>query len=181
MSDDRKLLEKMIDNALSGKGAHMATKNLFEGLDWKAAGTRPEAAPHSIFQLLNHLSYWDDWVVKWLDGGSPTIPKHASGSWPGDVSPANAREWQRAVRGSQRARPAGAPVSRGRSPHEARRAHPAGNASGHCRAQQLSRGTDRGAAAIAWQVAASFRRGHVVVRTLCVLPLDLEAGSSRCG
>jgi uncharacterized damage-inducible protein DinB len=99
MSDDRKLLEKMIDNALSGKGAHVATKNLFEGLDWKAAGTRPEAAPHSIFQLLKHLSYWDDWVVKWLDGGSPTIPKHASGSWPGDVSPANAKEWQRAVRG----------------------------------------------------------------------------------
>jgi len=43
MSNDRKLLEKMIDNALTGKGAHAATKNLFEGLDWKAAGMRPRA------------------------------------------------------------------------------------------------------------------------------------------
>ncbi|MGD0694374.1 MAG: DinB family protein [Terriglobia bacterium] len=99
MSDDRKLLEKMIDNALSGKGAHVATKDLFEGLDWKVAGTRSEGAPHSLFQLLNHLSYWQDWAVKWLDGGSPTVPKHAAGGWPGSPSPTSAKEWQRAVRG----------------------------------------------------------------------------------
>jgi hypothetical protein len=98
MSDNLKLIEKVIDNALSGKGAHVGTKNLFEGLDWKTAGTRPEGAPHSIFQLLNHLTYWQDWVVKWLDGGNPTVPKHASGGWPGKVSPANAKEWQGAVR-----------------------------------------------------------------------------------
>ncbi len=99
MSDDRKLLEKMMDNALSGKGAHVGTMNLFEGLDWKVAGTRPEGAPHSIFQLLNHLSYWDDWVVKWLDGGDPKVPKHASGGWPGSLSPTSAKDWQGAVRG----------------------------------------------------------------------------------
>jgi len=99
MSDDRRLLEKMIDNALSGKGAHVATKNLFERLDWKGAGTRPEGASHSIFQLLNHLSYWQDWAVKWLDGGSPTVPKHAAGGWPGSLSPTSAKQWQRAVRG----------------------------------------------------------------------------------
>ncbi len=102
MSDDRKLLAKTIDNALSGKGAHAATKDLFAGLDWKVAGTRPEGAAHSIFQLLNHLSYWQDWVVKWLDGGDPKVPKHASGGWPGNVSPKSAKEWQRAVRGFRR-------------------------------------------------------------------------------
>jgi hypothetical protein len=37
--------------------------------------------------------------VKWLEGGDPTVPKHASGSWPSKVSPTNAKEWQRAVRG----------------------------------------------------------------------------------
>ena len=102
MSDDRKLLEKIIDNALSGKGAHVATKNVFEGLDWKAAGARPEGAPHSIFQLLNHLRYWQNWVVKWLDGGNPKVPRHASGGWPGSLSPASAQAWQRAVRDFRR-------------------------------------------------------------------------------
>ena len=98
MSGDRKILEKTVGNALSGKGAHAETKNLFAGLNWKAAGRRPEGAPHSIFQLLNHMAYWQEWVVKWLDGGDPPIPKHASGSWPGTSAPASAKEWQQAVR-----------------------------------------------------------------------------------
>jgi len=99
MSSDLKILEKTVGNALSGKGAHVETKNLFAGLDWKAAGTRPEGVPHSTFQLLNHMVYWQDWVVKWLDGENPPIPKHAAGGWPGSQGPASAKEWQRAVRG----------------------------------------------------------------------------------
>jgi uncharacterized damage-inducible protein DinB len=102
MSDHRKLLEKMIDNALSGKGAHVGIKNLFERLDWKDVGRRPQGAPHSIYQLLDHLSYWQDWAVKWLDGGDPKGPKHASAGWPGKLSPTSAREWQQAVRGFRR-------------------------------------------------------------------------------
>ena len=99
MKSNRRILEKAAGNALSGTGSHVATKNLFEGLGWKAAGTRPETVPHSIFQLLNHMSYWQDWVVKWLDGETPPIPKHAAGGWPGASAPESAKEWQRAVRG----------------------------------------------------------------------------------
>jgi uncharacterized damage-inducible protein DinB len=99
MSSSRKVLQKTIGNALSGKGAHVATKSLFAGLGWKAAGTRPEGAPHSVFQLLNHISYWQDWVVKWLDGENPPVPKRASGSWPGGSAPSSAKEWQRVLRG----------------------------------------------------------------------------------
>jgi uncharacterized damage-inducible protein DinB len=98
MSSNRKILERTVGNALSGKGAHVQTKNLFAGLDWKVAGARPEGVPHSLFQLLNHMSYWQHWVVKWLDGEEPPVPKHASGSWPGSPGPASAKEWQRAVR-----------------------------------------------------------------------------------
>jgi uncharacterized damage-inducible protein DinB len=101
MNTDRKTIEKTIGNALSGKGAHVATRDLFAGLNWKLAGTRPEGAPHSVFQLLNHMAYWQDWAVKWLDGENPAIPRHASLSWPSNPSPADAKEWQRAVRGFQ--------------------------------------------------------------------------------
>ena len=99
MSSDRQILEKTVGNALSGKGSHAATRDLFAGLGWKLAGGRPEGAPHSIFQLLNHMSYWQEWVVKWLDGESPAVPKHASGGWPGKPGPGSAKEWQQAVRG----------------------------------------------------------------------------------
>ena len=101
MSSSRKILEKIVGNSLSGKGSHVATKNLFAGLDWKVVGARPKGVPHSIFQLLNHISYWQNWVVKWLDGKNPPIPKHASGGWPGSPGPKGSKEWRRAVRGFQ--------------------------------------------------------------------------------
>ncbi len=98
MSDYDQQLQTIIENALSGKGAHVGTRKLFEGLDWKSAGARPAGAPHSIYELANHMSFWQEWVVKWLARTNPKVPKHASGGWPGKASPASAKEWQRAVR-----------------------------------------------------------------------------------
>jgi hypothetical protein len=81
------ILEKTVSQALSGKDAHVEVVSAFEGLDWKLAGRGGEGKEHSIFQLLNHLSYWQEWVLKWMDGEDPPIPEHASGGWPGDEKP----------------------------------------------------------------------------------------------
>ena len=91
MATDQKVLRKMILNALSGKGAHVAAKDAVAGLDWKLSGMQPEGASHSIFQLLNHMIYWNRWVVKWVSGQKPVVPKHASGSWPGKTEPDSSR------------------------------------------------------------------------------------------
>jgi uncharacterized damage-inducible protein DinB len=98
MGCDQRILKNVVGRALSGKGAHVAAARVFSGLDARAAGTRPENVPHSLFQLLNHIVYWQDWVVKWLNGEKPRVPRHASGSWPGSPAPSNATEWQRSVR-----------------------------------------------------------------------------------
>ncbi len=98
MNKEQKLLKNVAGRALSGKGAHAATARIFSGLDAKTAGMRLENLPHSLFQLLHHMSYWQDWVVKWLDGETPRVPKHASGSWPAKSAPAGAAEWQRSLR-----------------------------------------------------------------------------------
>jgi uncharacterized damage-inducible protein DinB len=84
--------------ALSGKDAHVETACILAGLDWELAGARPDSVPRSVFQLVNHMIYWQEWVVKWLDGKKPRPPKHAAGGWPGEVSPASRREWERTVR-----------------------------------------------------------------------------------
>jgi uncharacterized damage-inducible protein DinB len=97
MENDRKVFEQTISRSLSGKDSHVEAANLLAGLDWKLAGQRPHDVPHSVFQLVNHITYWQEWIVKWLDGKKPRPPKHASGSWPGRVSPANRKEWERTV------------------------------------------------------------------------------------
>jgi len=97
-SSNDKVLSSIVGRALSGEGAHAATQNVFDGLDWKVAATRPPGVPHSIFQLLAHTSYWQNWVLQWLDGEDPAVPKHAAGSWPSNLGPENPEEWKREVR-----------------------------------------------------------------------------------
>jgi uncharacterized damage-inducible protein DinB len=98
MGSDRVVLEKMIGQALTGKGSHVEAKTAFEALDWKIAGICPEGSPHSIYQLLNHMIYWQEWAVRWLDGEKPPVPKHAGPGWPGSVAPEGAEDWKQAVR-----------------------------------------------------------------------------------
>lgn len=97
MSNDLTVVEKTVSQALSGKGAHVEVLSAFEGLDWSIAVERPVGVQYSILQLLNHMSYWQDWVVQWLDGDEPEVPEHASGGWPGSTTLAGPQDWQQAV------------------------------------------------------------------------------------
>jgi uncharacterized damage-inducible protein DinB len=98
MTKDLNLSQTVLSRALAGKSAHVETATIFDGLDWKVAGARPAGVPHSLFQLLNHMIYWQEWVVRWLDGKKPRPPKHADGGWPGSVSPATRKEWEQTIR-----------------------------------------------------------------------------------
>jgi len=97
-AENREVIDRTLSRALSGKDAHVETAGVLEDLEWKIAGERPDGVAHSIFQIANHIVYWQEWAVKWLDGKKPRAPKHAAGSWPGKVSPANRREWDRTIR-----------------------------------------------------------------------------------
>lgn len=98
MTSECDVFYRTAGRALSGDNAHPETGTILDGLDWKLAGTKPAGAPHSLFQLVNHMIYWQEWVVKWLDGKKPRPPKHTAGGWPGRVSPANRREWEGTLR-----------------------------------------------------------------------------------
>ena len=95
MSEDQSLFYKIMSKALSGKDSHVETTSILEDLDWKLAGNRPAGSPHSLFQLVNHMIYWQEWVVKWLDGKKPRVAKHAADGWPGKVTPTNRKEWEK--------------------------------------------------------------------------------------
>ena len=93
----------MASRALSGRDAHVEGMNALAGLEWRFAGAKPAGTPHTVFQLVNHMIYWQEWLVKWLDGKKPRPPRHAVGGWPGPVGPASRREWERTVRRFDRA------------------------------------------------------------------------------
>ena len=86
------VLHRAVRRALSGEGAHVEVAEVFAGLDWRRAGERPPGVAHSAFETLKHISFWQDWAVRWLDGKDPETLRHAAGSWPGGRSPASAAE-----------------------------------------------------------------------------------------
>jgi uncharacterized damage-inducible protein DinB len=97
MSKHHETLEKIVYNSLSGRGAHIDVRKALEGLDWETAGREPKNTPFTIFQLLNHMIYWQDYCVGWFKGKEPSPPKHAAEGWPEDAAPQDESEWQATV------------------------------------------------------------------------------------
>ena len=79
--------------ALTGRGAHVLVLDALDGMPWESAGHKPGRAPHSVFEIVNHLAYWQDFSLAWLDGEPMATPEHAAESWPGEVSPRSESEW----------------------------------------------------------------------------------------
>ena len=56
MSTDREVLATCLGQALSGRSAHTATAEVFDGLDWELAGSRPlEVTPSNFIRGLRSL------------------------------------------------------------------------------------------------------------------------------
>lgn len=84
---------RMLQNVLQGTGSYANVSHILEGLDGELAGTTIAGAPHTIWQILKHLIYWQDFCLQLLHGDDAVAPEHASDSWPGTVSPTGPREW----------------------------------------------------------------------------------------
>jgi len=87
-------LREALLRALSGEGAHVEAGKVLDGLDWERAGARPEDSPHSAFQIVNHLVFWQDHALAWLAGEKPPTPAHDAESWPGPERPADPAAWE---------------------------------------------------------------------------------------
>lgn len=90
-------LKRMFLKALHGGDAHVNPHQVFEELDWTMAGETPSGCPHSIWQTLNHLIYWQEFCLALLRGENPPAPTHASDTWISTMRPRNAEEWKNAV------------------------------------------------------------------------------------
>lgn len=80
-------------NGLRGRGSHVSPEVAFEGLDWNFAGRVPQKSLHSIWQVLNHLVYWQKFSLTLLRDGTPDTPLHASDTWTDEVGPPDEHEW----------------------------------------------------------------------------------------
>jgi len=84
-------------NGLHGEGAHVDTATVFDGLDWQQAGEKNGDFPHSVWELLFHMNYWQYFMLDILEGEMPDGENADAESWPPTTGPESEEEWEAAV------------------------------------------------------------------------------------
>ncbi|MET3696558.1 DinB family protein [Bacillus oleivorans] len=81
------------EKGLHGVNAHVDPVEVFEGLRWEMAGKKTENCPYSVWQVLNHMIFWQDYYLTLLKGRVPNPPEHDEETWPDETAPSNETEW----------------------------------------------------------------------------------------
>ena len=76
-----------------GKGAHVDTVACVEDIGAGLATRTVPGYPHSIWQIVGHMSYWMNYEVRRIAGERPSYPDHAIESWPAHTDPASEEQW----------------------------------------------------------------------------------------
>lgn len=81
------------EKGLHGDNAHVDPLEVFEGLQWEKAAEKFENCPYSVWQILNHMIFWQDYYLAFLKDKVPNHPESDEASWPNETAPANEMEW----------------------------------------------------------------------------------------
>jgi uncharacterized damage-inducible protein DinB len=80
-----------------GKRAHVDPVACVEDISAQLAAHTVEGYPHSIWQIVEHMSYWMEYDLRKVAGENPSYPEHAIESWPTHPEPASQDQWQAAT------------------------------------------------------------------------------------
>lgn len=95
---DEKALREHLKKTLSWHDAHLDWKAALDGLPAKQRGTKPPGAPHSAWELLEHirLAQWD--ILEFCRNPKYISPEFPSGYWPKEATPPSEAAWEKSTK-----------------------------------------------------------------------------------
>src|SRR5438067_11413195 len=97
MIDDGALREQLIE-LLRGGHAHATLEQAVQNFPVERAGMRPDGAPHSAWELLEHMRIAQHDILRFSQSAEWVSPAFPEGYWPKTPAPASAADWQESVR-----------------------------------------------------------------------------------
>ena len=90
-------LRDQLVKLLDGRGAHADFNQAVADFPPELRGVRPQGAPHSAWELLEHLriAQWD--MLEFSRDAGYQSPEWPSGYWPATVEPPDERAWDESV------------------------------------------------------------------------------------
>jgi uncharacterized damage-inducible protein DinB len=77
-----------LEQVLTGESAHAAPTTILEGLQSEVAHRPVEGAPHTIYQELWHIAFWQQVTLDWIRGIETPFPARPSDGFPSDADAA---------------------------------------------------------------------------------------------
>jgi hypothetical protein len=91
-------LRRHIVNLLTKAEAHVDIRGELKNFPPKLRGLKPDGAPHTPWQLLEHMriAQWD--ILRFSMDAKHVSPKWPEGYWPDSDSPPSSQAWEKSVR-----------------------------------------------------------------------------------
>ncbi|HEY6248815.1 MAG TPA: DinB family protein [Candidatus Angelobacter sp.] len=95
--NDLASLRQHIINLLTKGEAHVDVRSELKDFPSKLRGRKPEGAPHTAWQLLEHMriAQWD--ILRFSVDAKHKSPKWPEGYWPETEAPASDKAWEKSV------------------------------------------------------------------------------------
>ncbi len=96
MSDDEAIRDHVL-KLVKGRQGHIDFKTTLANLPQEFQGKKPERAPHTPWQLLEHMriAQWD--ILEFSRDSEHKSPKFPEGYWPDSEAPSDEGAWQESV------------------------------------------------------------------------------------
>ena len=90
-------LKKHLLNLLDAEGAHIDFDDAIKGFPAKLRGKKIDGAPHTAWQLLEHMriAQWD--ILEFSRDAKHVSPKWPDGYWPQSEAPPSDTAWQTSI------------------------------------------------------------------------------------
>lgn len=101
-SDDSAILRKQLLDTIRGHQAHIEFSAAVRDFPPKLQGVKPAGAPHSAWQLLEHLRIAQSDILEFSRNPKHKSPKWPEGYWPETDAPPNEKAWAESVAAFER-------------------------------------------------------------------------------
>jgi DinB superfamily len=95
---DETALRECLRRFLSWHEAHLDWKASLKGFPEKLRGTRPPGAPHSAWEMLEHMRIATHDILEFSRDAKHVSPDWPVGYWPEKPAPPNAAAWEKSVK-----------------------------------------------------------------------------------
>ena len=82
-----------LEEVLIGDSAHTRPAQILEGLTEELVHGAVEGAPHTIFEELWHMAFWQQVTLDWIEGIETPFPAHASDGFPSEAETSR-EDWE---------------------------------------------------------------------------------------